>query len=56
MIKYQEPAALSGPGQQQTVIEEMKVDWTSSHFPSQAWGDTGLKGRQLPTLHQPSRL
>jgi hypothetical protein len=51
MVKYQEPATFSGPRQQQTVIEEVQVDWTGVQFSSQSWGDTELKGCQLPTLH-----
>lgn len=54
MVKYQESATLSGPRQQQTVIEEVKVDWTCVQLPSQPWGNTELQGCQLPTLHQPA--
>lgn len=54
MVKYQESAALSGPRQQQTVIEEMQVDWPRVQFPPQPWGDAELQGHQLSTLHQPA--
>lgn len=54
MVKYQESAALSGPRQQQTVIEEMQVDWTRVQLSSQPWGATELKGCQLAALHQPA--
>lgn len=54
MVEYQEPATLSGPRQQQTVVEEMQVNWTRVQFPSRPWGETELEGRQLSTLHQPA--
>lgn len=56
MVKYQESATLSGPRQQQTVIEEMQVDRTRVELPSQPWGQTELQGCHLSTLHQPARL
>ena len=47
---------LSGPRQQQTVIEEVQVDGASVQLPSQRLGDAELQGRELSTLHQPAGL
>lgn len=56
VVKHQEAAALSGPRQQQTVVEEVQVDRTCVQLPSQPWGDAELQSGQLSTLHQPAGL